>query len=84
MKAAGVTQISSDMMFGRQSEPEKTTPSMLQSFESTLMGRSSVNSMGSAGSYDEYKEAANRVAEKVGAKASALKSATMDWFGQFT
>lgn len=36
--------------------------------------------MGSGGSYDEYKEAAARVAEKVGAKATELKAATLDWF----
>jgi hypothetical protein len=57
---------------------------MLEAFESNLMGRTSLNSMGSAGSYDEYKEAAARVAGAMGEKASALKSATMDWFGQFS
>jgi hypothetical protein len=62
------------MMFGRSSEPQKT---LLESFEQNLLGRTS---MGSGGSYDEYKEAATRVAEKVGAKASELKAATLDWF----
>ena len=33
---------------------------------------------------DEYKDAANRVATVVGAKASALKAAAGDWFSQFT
>lgn len=42
------------------------------------MGRSS------GGSYDEYKEAAAKVAERVGVKASEMKAATMDWFSQFT
>jgi len=37
-----------------------------------------------AGSYDEYKEAASKVAERVGAKASEVKAAAMDWFTQFT
>ena len=42
------------------------------------MGRSSNSS------YDEYKEAAIKVADRVGAKASEMKAATMDWFAQFT
>jgi hypothetical protein len=63
LKSAGVTQISSDMMFGRASGPEKVQPSLLESFQDNLMGRSS------GGSYDEYKEAASKVAERVGAKA---------------
>ena len=51
------------MMFGRASGPEKLQPSLLESFQDNLMGRSS------GGSYDEYKEAASKVAERVGAKA---------------
>ena len=57
---------------------------MLEAFESNLMGRTSLNSMGSGGSYDEYKEAAARVAGRMSEQASALKSATLDWFGQFS
>lgn len=45
------------------------------------MGRSSNLS---SGSYDEYKEAASKVAERVSEKASVLKAKTMDWFSQFT
>jgi hypothetical protein len=65
------------MMFGRASGPEKPQKSLLESFEQNLLGRTS---LGSGGSYDEYKEAAARVAEKVGAKATEFKTATMDWF----
>jgi len=41
------------------------------------MGRTSLNS---GGSYDEYKEAATKVAERVTVKAQELKTATLDWF----
>lgn len=81
LKVTGATAISSDMMFGRASAPENAQPSLIQSFENNLLGRSSLNS---GSSYDEYKEAANRVAEKVTQEASKLKAATMDWFSQFT
>lgn len=37
------------------------------------MGRSS------GGSYDEYKDAAIKVADRVGARASELKGNAMDW-----
>lgn len=74
----GATAISSDMMFGRASGPEKPQPSLMEAWQDNLMGRSS------NGSYDEYKEAATKVAERVGAKASEMKAATMDWFSQFT
>lgn len=75
-----MTQISSDMMFGRASAPEQMKPSLIEAWQENLMsmGRSS------GGSYDEYKEAAVKVAERVGMKASEMKSATMDWFSQFT
>ena len=69
------------MMFGRQSGPEKPQPSMLEAFEQNVLGRTS---LGSTGSYDEYKEAASRVAGQLGTKASQLKTATMDWFGKFS
>jgi hypothetical protein len=65
------------MMFGRASAPEKQA-SLIDAWQDNLMGRSS------GGSYDEYKEAAAKVAERVGQKASEMKSATMDWFSQFT
>lgn len=45
------------------------------------MGRTS---LGSNGGYDEYKEAANKVAERVGVKASELKASAVDWFTQLT
>jgi hypothetical protein len=35
------------------------------------------------GSYDEYKEAAVKIAEKVGEKASELKDKALDWLSAF-
>lgn len=84
LKANGATQISSDMMFGRASGPEKPTSSLYETFESTFKGRTSENSLGSGGSYGEYKEAATRVAGQMYEKSSQLKSTAMDWFSQFT
>jgi hypothetical protein len=48
------------------------------------MGRDSTGSANASANLDEYKDAANRVATVVGAKASAMKSAATDWFTQFT
>lgn len=73
------------MMFGRASAPnEPAKPSIMEAFEDTLRGRTSLNSMGSGSSYDEYKEAAGRVAGQLYEKGSNLKAATMDWFSQFS
>lgn len=74
------------MMFGRSSAQEKPTSGsgLYEAFENNLMGRTSLNSMGSGGSYDEYREAAGRVAAKAAEKASAAKAVAMDWFSQFT
>ena len=67
------------MMFGRASGPEKPTgPSLMESLHEYTIGRSS------GGSMDEYKEAATKVAERLGEKASEVKAQAMDWFAQFT
>lgn len=69
------------MMFGRASGPEKPTgPSLIESIQDYAMGRESNGS----GSYDEYKEAASKVAERIGEQASEVKAKAMDWFSQFT
>ncbi len=60
-------------MFGR----DQKQPSLLEAWQDNLMGRSSNLS---SGSYDEYKEAASKVAERVSEKAAVLKAATIDWF----
>jgi hypothetical protein len=36
------------------------------------------------GSYDEYKEAAVKIAEKVTEKAGELKDIALDWLSSFT
>ena len=53
---------------------------MLEAWQDNLMGR---GSNVSGGSYDEYKDAAHKVAERVTEKASELKAKTLDWFSQF-
>lgn len=49
--------------------------------EGYLMGRSSQTS---SNSYDEYKEQAARIAEKVQENAKALKNKALDWLSTFT
>jgi hypothetical protein len=44
------------------------------------MGRSSVNSNNS---YDEYKEAAVKIAEKVSESAKVMKDKALDWLSTF-
>jgi hypothetical protein len=56
------------------------------------MGRHSLNSKDlkyiycdiGNGSYDEYKDAAVKMAEKVGEKASELKDKAWDWLNSFS
>ena len=50
--------------------------------EGFFMGRHSSTSNNSNG-YDEYKEAAAKMAEKVSEKASILKDKAMDWLSSF-
>jgi hypothetical protein len=38
---------------------------------------------GSGANFEEYKEAAAKMAEKVGEKASILKDKALDWFSSF-
>ena len=67
------------MMFGRSSAADQPTgPGLMSSFQDNLMGRAS------DGSYDEYKEAAIKVADRLGEQASVMKASAMDWFAQFS
>ena len=50
----------------------------MESIQDNLIGRSS------NGSYDEYKEAAIKVADRLGEQASVMKASAMDWFSQFS
>lgn len=75
----GAKAISSDMFFGK----EENQKDMGDEMEGYLMGRHSLNSNGSH-NYDEYKEAAAKLAEKVGEKASILKDKALDWFSSIT
>jgi len=77
----GATQISSDMMFGRASNPEPQTSSLTGALEGHLMGRASNPS---SESYNEYKESAKQYAANAAEKASQLKDSAIDWFSQFT
>ena len=55
----GATQISSDMMFGRASDPTPQQSSITSALEGHLMGRTSNVS---SDSYNEYKESAKQMA----------------------
>jgi hypothetical protein len=75
---AGATSIGSDSLFGNPAA-DSNKVNFGQSLENNLMGRDS-NTSNTSGNYEEYKEAANRVYEKAGEKASQLKDKAMDWF----
>lgn len=77
----GATQISSDMMFGRASNPDPPQGSLTGALEGHLMGRTSNVS---SDSYNEYKESAKNMAAKTAEKAGQLKDSAIDWFSQFT
>jgi hypothetical protein len=49
--------------------------------EGYIMGRSSINSNNS---YDEYKQTAHQIAEKVTESAKVLKDKALDWFSTFS
>ena len=72
-KTTGATQISSDMMFGANTGGASTGEAY-----SEPMGGASMQD--NAHSYEEYKEAASKVVNKVSEKASEIKSSAMDWF----
>jgi len=78
---SGATQISSDMMFGRASNPDPPQSSLTGALEGHLMGRSSNPS---TDSYNEYKESAKQMAANAAEKATQLKDSAIDWFSQFT
>jgi len=49
--------------------------------EGYILGRSSINSNNS---YEEYKETAAKIAEKVSESAKVLKNKTLDWLSTFS
>ena len=49
--------------------------------EGYLMGRSSANSNGN---YEEYRETAGKIAEKVQEQAQIMKERALDWFNTIT
>jgi len=76
---AGAKAISSDMFFGRKQEGS-ADKNFGEDVEGYIMGRSSVNSNNS---YDEYKEAAVKIAEKVSESAKVMKDKALDWLSTF-
>ena len=78
----GAKAISSDMFFGREDSADNHNEKNLgDEVEGYFMGRSSVNSNNS---YDEYKDAAAKMAEKVQENAKILKDKALDWFTSLT
>jgi len=71
------------MFFGRKSQPSNGSEKkdLGDHVEGYLMGRSSVNS---GNSYDEYRQQAVQMAEKVQEGAKVLKGKAMDWLSTFT
>lgn len=77
------------MFFGSNAEPKKGN--LGEEMEGYLMGRSSQNSkcclfdvsIGN-NSYDEYKEQAAKMAEKVTESAKILKEKALDWLSSYT
>ena len=69
------------MFFGKKAESSGDKNGFGDDIEGYIMGRSSVNSNNS---YDEYKETAVKMAEKVHESAKVLKDKAMDWFSTFS
>ena len=78
--STNATQISSDMMFNNKSANSAAAGN--QSNENTYT--SSIANRISDTNLDEYKEAASKVVNRVGEKASELKNQAVDWFSTFT
>lgn len=75
-KLAGAKAISSDMFFGRAEGGGSGEKNFGDDVEGYIMGRSSLNSNNS---YEEYREQAAVIAEKVTAGARVLKDKALDW-----
>ena len=78
---AGAKAISSDMFFGKKPGDSGSEKGIGEEMEGYIMGRSSINSNNS---YDEYKEQAARIAEKVTEGAKVFKDKALDWFNNFS
>ena len=77
---AGAKAISSDMFFGKAEGGGSGDKNFGDDVEGYILGRSSLNSNNS---YDEYKEAATVIAEKVTQSARQLKDKALDWLSTF-
>ncbi len=79
---AGAKAISSDMFFGRADGGGSgdKNKNFGDDVEGYIMGRSSLNSNNS---YDEVKEAATKIAERVTEGAKQLKDKAFDWLSTF-
>ena len=75
---AGAKAISSDIFFGK---PQTGDNNFGDDVEGYIMGRSSLNSNNS---YDEYKETAAVIAERVTQGARQLKDKALDWLSTFS
>lgn len=80
------------MFFGNEGNGGHQNKNFGDEVEGYFMGRSSMNSkltyhftlcLGN-NSYDEYKEQAARIAEKVSENAKILKDKALDWLSTFT
>ena len=82
-KLAGAKAISSDMFFGRAESGGGGSgdKNFGDDVEGYIMGRSSLNSNNS---YDEYREQAAVIAEKVTQGAKVLKDKALDWLSTFS
>jgi len=69
------------MFFGRKSQPNGSEKDLGDQMEGYLMGRSSVNS---GNSYEEYRQQAVQMAEKVQEGAKVLKEKALDWLSTFS
>jgi hypothetical protein len=78
---AGAKAISSDMFFGNKKEPGSAGKDLGEDVEGYIMGRTSNTSNNS---YDEYKETAIKIAEKVTDQAKVYKDKALDWFNNFS
>ena len=77
---AGAKAISSDMFFNKPEGGGSGEKNFGDDVEGYIMGRSSLNSNNS---YDEVREAATKIAERVSEGAKQLKDKAFDWLSTF-
>ena len=69
------------MFFGKKASEGSAEKNIGDDVEGYILGRSSLNSNNS---YDEYKEAAVKIAEKVSESAKVMKDKALDWLSTFS